>query len=660
MPTAPNKALAQRYTDLHAGVAPLGLFVLGRLGDYRYYNMDDTIERALKVFATAPLSGLSGKPTRGVQAILAQVRAVANNVNVSAFAPIPVPEVPRPAAPMPAESSPVAAPSLPPPCPATEPGALNRTRDFATKRNHVVMVVMDPGFTGGPEALLQLLLAFRDAGFNVQSQGRPHEAHAKTYNVVPGVDWPVFDGHDHLKPGDVYIFPEVQYCPSALAQRGVRTFCYELAAADYGRPSRECGRIGHSIFTARYYSAAFAGIMPPYMSFSVSDVALAAFPPNATADAISAKKRNLVLVDRDACLDSGALHAALVGEFSDVEVLIARGFSREQLNAHMTEAKVVIDTCMPGVERVPIEGVLFHAVAIIGDQANGNEWLDFPLPSEFRIPQGDVGKIAEVAATVLRCHSCEDRKFDSWRAQLLNGRRALTATVDEVFTADPAFVLLACNPDEEGKALVTALSIPLTFFLASVHIIVPDVKAMRERHRDQLELLEGNGLFHSVTISAIADQPFLKADAAAGRCSQEHLLLLAPSGRALDAEFVFYTYPGVVFTSLAFYRGAVDLFDRSRLRDPKCSFISVSGQARTIVHIAEWSAHMTALKEGVRNTTQCPLAYSLPSTDVAADLAAPWHPLSSSPMTQCQRLCRQEIFLRLTDHYGLGSAACHL
>ena len=47
-PTAEWKALAQQYRDMAAGEK--NVIFLGRLAEYKYYDMDDVVRRALDVF----------------------------------------------------------------------------------------------------------------------------------------------------------------------------------------------------------------------------------------------------------------------------------------------------------------------------------------------------------------------------------------------------------------------------------------------------------------------------------------------------------------------------------------------------------------------------------------------------------------------------------
>ena len=42
-----NNAIYQRYTDMLAGLP--GFYLLGRLAEYRYYNMDVIVGRALEL-----------------------------------------------------------------------------------------------------------------------------------------------------------------------------------------------------------------------------------------------------------------------------------------------------------------------------------------------------------------------------------------------------------------------------------------------------------------------------------------------------------------------------------------------------------------------------------------------------------------------------------
>jgi UDP-galactopyranose mutase len=56
VPRAENQALYNRYLDLARTQAPKVAFA-GRLGDYRYYNMDQAVARALSLFQTCAAMG---------------------------------------------------------------------------------------------------------------------------------------------------------------------------------------------------------------------------------------------------------------------------------------------------------------------------------------------------------------------------------------------------------------------------------------------------------------------------------------------------------------------------------------------------------------------------------------------------------------------------
>ena len=49
-PTSEWKMLAQQYRDMAAKEE--GVIFLGRLAEYKYYDMDDVVRRALDVFST--------------------------------------------------------------------------------------------------------------------------------------------------------------------------------------------------------------------------------------------------------------------------------------------------------------------------------------------------------------------------------------------------------------------------------------------------------------------------------------------------------------------------------------------------------------------------------------------------------------------------------
>lgn len=100
---------------------------------------------------------------------------------------------------------------------------------------------------------------------------------------------------------------------------------------------------------------------------------------------IKTKKRKLILLDDDVpeAIKEAARKAAGKTDGSEVKVVI--GMGRDELLQAYEEAMVIIDWCMRGSERCPLEAALFGAIAITNKCATGLAFADFPIPSEFLI-----------------------------------------------------------------------------------------------------------------------------------------------------------------------------------------------------------------------------------------------------------------------------------
>jgi hypothetical protein len=78
-------------------------------------------------------------------------------------------------------------------------------------------------------------------------------------------------------------------------------------------------------------------------------------------------KEDLVLVDADLD-DYPTEHGSEVGPPAGVRVVVARGWTGEQMKVLLLRAKVVLDLAMPGPERLAGEGLLSGAVAIVSNR----------------------------------------------------------------------------------------------------------------------------------------------------------------------------------------------------------------------------------------------------------------------------------------------------
>lgn len=99
---------------------------------------------------------------------------------------------------------------------------------------------------------------------------------------------------------------------------------------------------------------------------------------------IKTKKRKLILLDDDV-LEEVKRAVERAASKHNAEVKVLNGMGRDELLNTYEEAMIVIDWCMRGSERCPLEAALFGAIAITNKCATGLAFADFPIPGEFLI-----------------------------------------------------------------------------------------------------------------------------------------------------------------------------------------------------------------------------------------------------------------------------------
>lgn len=67
----------------------------------------------------------------------------------------------------------------------------------------------------------------------------------------------------------------------------------------------------------------------------------------------------------------------------------------EEVLNHFERAKVVLDWCQRGSERVLLESLLFGSLAITNECDSGQAFADYPIPSSFLFPEHDEPNLEE-------------------------------------------------------------------------------------------------------------------------------------------------------------------------------------------------------------------------------------------------------------------------
>ena len=254
------------------------------------------------------------------------------------------------------------------------------------------------------------------------------------------------------QPGDIIIAPDVrvEQCNPWMASRGVTSFQYILSvnflpalARSASRDRLHCRFLHHSYKLSNYSSHGGVAAVPrsliirPYISPSIvafcartranrtrhADSASRFTPPlHEPSRAVSptdlsslashtrshapiphAPHLPLVLVDNDA---KGAVryHVSKACNQSRCEAIVVNRKSRGEVLRLLARASVVVDWCMVGTERLPVEAVLCGAVLLTSNCREGgaSDVRDFPIARRnlLRDPAELTEAIARVVANL--------------------------------------------------------------------------------------------------------------------------------------------------------------------------------------------------------------------------------------------------------------------
>lgn len=366
VPNKENKDLFLKYQDM--AQKEEGVTFVGRLANYKYFNMDQSIQNALELFDKD--TGYEYKP----------------------------------------ESEPWVVKKHD----YTLPGPENRFLSDRPKPSRRVLIsgIHFAKLTGGPEALLQLGLAFREFlpkdmlywYFPGQKSGlhpsRFHGGFLKQYDGVPG-QIPFIGSHWNLGEGDILILPEIERCPTFLVNRGVSVYRFllrpdddydfggEVAAEEGCRVIAHNFWLGSNIFHGRKQkpgtvdalSAAVGAVkgellpefvLRPFISPSLK-------VPLDQIKKSGGEREDLVLIDDDTPAN---VRKAILGYCKELgcKAIVVEGFARDELPKLFDRAKIVIDWCLIGSERMPIEASLHGALVVTSKCLCGQDYRDFPIP----------------------------------------------------------------------------------------------------------------------------------------------------------------------------------------------------------------------------------------------------------------------------------------
>jgi len=264
-------------------------------------------------------------------------------------------------------------------------------------------------FTGGPEALLQLTLAFHSwmptrtfmygdqKGNSSDWVGRGYPEVAML-NTLPSLD--------ELKVGDIFIVPEIFRCNKDLVDRGVKMFIYQLGKNNTGTNLKDgCDYISHNYWLSESFGLDLprTQILTPYVTRGKTN-----FGPVS-----SDGREDIILVNHDSFNHVADLEAFCANRENPCTVTQLRGFNQEQLNELYKKAKVMYAHCMRGSERGSLEAALAGMLILTADCDNAKDLRDFPLPRDHLIAERN--SLENIANRMLDHFEEEQKKLEGLR-----------------------------------------------------------------------------------------------------------------------------------------------------------------------------------------------------------------------------------------------------
>jgi len=244
--------------------------------------------------------------------------------------------------------------------------------------------------SGGPEALVQLYLALQDAGLKPFHVGDPHINHKSYLQEERKLELA------ELQPGDKILVPEITCCPCLRKQLkpGVRILMWLLADHNVDGDD-DCERVSHADFLLSKGGPRLPhSMIIPYLTPGIVDGAqsMAGLTTEGEfhdLDKMMRGKEDLIIVDDDA-------YTIVLPylEHLNAKVVKISGMNHQQLNVLNLRSKVVIDWCMRGLERAPLEASLFGAVLITNRCGAGASDVDIPIsPHHKAANESDLGVV---------------------------------------------------------------------------------------------------------------------------------------------------------------------------------------------------------------------------------------------------------------------------
>mmetsp|Transcript_19352 Transcript_19352/g.28983 ORF Transcript_19352/g.28983 Transcript_19352/m.28983 type:complete len:769 (+) Transcript_19352:151-2457(+) len=273
--------------------------------------------------------------------------------------------------------------------------------------------------TGGPEALLQLLLAFHawmpSRTFYYQQSPGGEEMKSMWFDDYPKLaELTPLEPSTDLKAGDIFIIPEINNCPTDLVEKGVQVFIYQLGQNDAREKVRQgCRYISHNFYLSKQngIDVPRSHVIIPYMNVRKTH-----FGP-----IDNSRRENIIIlnhIDNDGAGWEQVNQDLMSYCIGVCNVIRPKGMSALELNDLYSRSKVIIATCMRGSERMPIEAALAGLIIVTNDCDNSKDVRDFPLPREHIFNERN--KLVDIVQSILDNFEEEQAKLDNFRSMYKN------------------------------------------------------------------------------------------------------------------------------------------------------------------------------------------------------------------------------------------------
>lgn len=253
----------------------------------------------------------------------------------------------------------------------------NALEIFDEKAPRVVVQLVLSGITGGPEALVQLVAAFyswmpsRTAFDPMGDRMQSFEHYSTLYPTLKGIPRV---NTSFLRPGDVFIIPEMKDCPTDLVQAGVKVYIWMLGQLPDNeikkRRDKGCQFVSHNFWLQEEFGLQRKHTFLPYVgSWAVT-----------YGKVVNDKRENLIVVNSH---DKGGTYGNVINAYCEkhqCSVVKPRGLNQMQLIDLYDRTKIIFASCMRGSERMVLEATLHGAVLVTDNCWTGSDTRDFPVP----------------------------------------------------------------------------------------------------------------------------------------------------------------------------------------------------------------------------------------------------------------------------------------